>query len=138
MTDDELFMERRQLTKAKLLAKWRKTEPCPNLLEVMESLPPKHKGKTYGLDGIRIDGSPEFIWAVMSRLTDLIDGENQLTRLQLSMNNCSAAEGDFNKGNGGYVLYLRLHHRTALGSHVSAVFDKDLAGATEKYAQALT
>ena len=100
----------------------------------MQPLPPKFKGKTFGLDGVRIDGSMKFIEAVLSCLKPLIDGENNVTRLQLAHNDCSKAEGDFNKGNGGNVCYIRLHTRTAQGSATSAFFDKNLHKRTEAYA----
>lgn len=137
MTDLERSTERVQLRKANLLQTWKDLPNCENLLTNMQPLPPKHEGKTFGLDGIRIDGSKEFIFNVMSRLKDIIDGENQVTRLQLAMQNCDNAEGDFNKGNGGYVCYIRLHCRTAQGSATSAFFDRDLKVATENYAEAI-
>lgn len=137
MNELERRAERVQLRKASLLQTWRKLEPVDNLLSVMNPLPPKHEGKTFGLDGIRIDGSKEFVLAVMSRLKDLINGENQVTRLQLAMQNCDNAEGDFNKGNGGYVCYIRLHCRTAQGAATSAFFDKGLKEATSSYAEAI-
>jgi len=125
------------MTKAELLKQWQELEPAENILAKMQPLPAKHKGKTFGLDGVRIDGSKEFIFDVLSRLKDLIDGENTVTRLQLSLNDCSKAEGDFNKGNGGYVCYIRLCERTAQGAATSAFFDRDLAQATENYAKAI-
>ena len=123
------------MTKAQMLKLWDGLTPNQNPLKVMQALPPKFKGKTFGLDGVRIDGSMEFIKAVLSCLKPLIDGENTCTRLQLAHNDCSKAEGDFNKGNGGNVCYIRLHSRTAQGSAVSAVFDRDLHGATERFAE---
>ena len=137
MTEMERQSERVQLQKGNLLKTWKDLEPCNNLLSKMTPLPPKHKGKTFGLDGIRIDGSKQFVLAVLSRVKDLIDGENQVTRLQLAMQNCDNAEGDFNKGNGGYVCYVRLHCRTAQGAATSAFFDKDLRKATENFAEAI-
>ncbi len=134
MNEMERIIERKSLTKNELLKTWKKLQPCDNLLKVMQPLPDRHKGKTFGLDGIRIDGSKEFVLAVMSRLKDLIPGENQITRLQLAMQNCDNAEGDFNKGNGGYVCYIRLHMRTRDGCIAASFFDKDLAEATEAYA----
>ena len=137
MTELERIAEKPQLRKSSLLQTWRKMEPVDNLLSVMTPLPPKHEGKTFGLDGVRIDGSKEFVFAVMSKLKDLIDGENQVTRLQLAMQNCDNAEGEFNKGNGGYVCYIRLHSRTMQGAATSAFFDRDLKDATKKYAEAI-
>ena len=122
------------MTKAELLKHWQMLTPNQNPLKVMQPLPPKFKGKTFGLDGVRIDGSMEFIEAVLSCLKPLIDGENNVTRLQLAHNDCSKAEGDFNKGNGGNVCYIRLHERTLQGSATSAFFDRDLHAKTENYA----
>ena len=125
------------MTKKDLLKIWQELPANQSILDKMKPIGAHHKGKTFGLEGIRIDGSQEFVYAVLSRLQDLIAGENNVTRLQLSMSDCSKAEGDFNKGNGGYVCYIRLRTRTSLGSAVSAVFDRDLHKATEKYAEAI-
>jgi len=125
------------MTKSQLLKEWKSIPSNQPILDKMQPIDARHKGKTFGLDGIRIDGSKDFVYAVLSRLQDLIAGENQVTRLQLSMNDCSKAEGDFNKGNGGYVCYIRLRTRTMQGAAASAFFDRDLQSATEKYAEAI-
>jgi len=125
------------MTKSQILSKWKVLKPVDNLLALMKPVDAKHKGKTFGLDGIRIDGSEEFVLSVLSRLKDLIAGENNVTRLQLSLNDCSKAEANFNKGNGGYVCYIRLRTRTLQGAATSAFFDRDLHKATEDYAEAL-
>jgi len=122
------------MKKAELLKRWNELPANQNPLKVMVPLPPKFKGKTFGLDGVRIDGSMEFIEAVLSCLKPLIDGENNVTRLQLAHNDCSEAEGDFNKGNGGNVCYIRLHQRTLQGSASSAFFDRNLHKTTERFA----
>jgi len=125
------------MKKDELLKRWAELTPNQNPLAVMVPLPPKFKGKTFGLDGVRIDGSMEFIEAVLSCLKPLIDGENNVTRLQLAHNDCSKAEGDFNKGNGGNVCYIRLHQRTMQGSAASAFFDRHLNQTTEQYAKTI-
>ena len=122
------------MKKAELMKLWRELEPNQNPLEKMAPLSSGHKGKTFGLDGVRIDGSMEFIQAVLSCLKPLIDGENNLTRLHLSHSDCSKAEGDFNKGNGGNVCYIRLHERSTEAAAMSAVFDRDMNKATERFA----
>ena len=122
------------MRKDELLAMWAKLPENQNPLEVMRPLPPKFKGKTFGLDGVRIDGSIEFIKAVMSCLKPLIDGENCITRLQLAHTDCKKAKGDFNKGNGGNALYIRLHYRTAQGSAASTFFDRKYHSTTERFA----
>ena len=125
------------MTKQELLKVWQELPANQSILDKMQPIEAKQKGKTFGLDGIRIDGSEAFVFAVLSRLQDLIAGENNVTRLQLSMNDCSKAEGDFNKGNGGNVCYIRLRTRTLQGSATSAFFDRDLHKATEQYAEAI-
>ena len=125
------------MTKKELLRKWQELTPNQTILDKMQPIDHKHQGKTFGLDGIRIDGSEDFVFAVLSRLQDLINGENNVTRLQLSMNDCSKAEGDFNKGNGGNVCYIRLRTRSSQAAAVSAFFDRDLHKATENYANAI-
>ena len=122
------------MNKKDLLNHWRELTPNQDPLSVMTPIDGKQKGKTYGLDGVRIDGSMEFIDAVLSCLKPLLDGENCITRLQASHNDCSKAEGDFNKGNGGNVCYVRLRTRTAEGAASSAFFDRDLHQATERFA----
>ena len=68
----------------------------------------KHKGSTYGADGIRIEGRTEFIEAVLSRLKPLMLGENGETRLGLSL-----AQIDDNKYTyiDNHVCYVKTHER---------------------------
>jgi len=49
---------------------WQSLEPGQPIAPHFEPLPSKSKGSSYGACGIRIDGSPEFIDAVLSRLKD--------------------------------------------------------------------
>ena len=104
-----------QLKKAELLAKWREL-PESNPAQFMEALPYKHKGSTYGEDGIRIDGSPEFIFAVLSKLKQLLPLENEITRLSASFNEIAErvkVDGgvEFGGGTGKYCCYIRLAQR---------------------------
>ena len=64
--------------------------------------------------GIRIDGNPQFIDAVLSQLTDLLDGENTLTRLELSRSQVDHSRVNTNGskcGGEAEVCYIRLHRR---------------------------
>lgn len=125
------------MQKKELLEHWSKLPNNQPILPVMSVLPYKHEGKTFGLCGIRIDGSMEFIDAVLSRLQDLLDGENHVTRLQASLSDCSKAEGDFNKGNGGNVCYIRLAMRGREASIASGFFDRHLDKPTASFAKAV-
>lgn len=100
------------------LAHWRALQENQNPLAVMEPIPYKARGSTYGACGVRIDGSPEFIDAVLSRLKPLLAGENQVTRLGLSR---SVVDGSgigkvlgntaSRAGSPAEVCYIRLHQR---------------------------
>ena len=99
-----------KLTKQDVIKIWENLEP-KNPFPFMLPIPAGHKGKTFGLPGVRIDGSEEFIMAILSNLKPLLEGENTSTRLNVSFIDCSEAKDGFNKGNGGAVCYIRLHQR---------------------------
>lgn len=128
------------MKKDETLTRWKQLEPT-NPLPYMEPIPYKARGSRYGACGIRIDGTPEFIDAVLSQLKSLIDGENHVTRLELARNKVdgsgigkalpNAAHGD----KPAECCYIRLHVRGHQGAVASAFFDKHLHGATERYAK---
>ena len=70
----------------------------------------KHKGSTYGYDGVRIEGSPQFIDAVLGRLKDLLAHESATTRLGVAYAEVSARPGKDHNG-GEYVCYVKIHER---------------------------
>lgn len=84
----------------------------------MTAVPYKAEGSKYGACGIRIDGNPEFIDAVLSCLKPLIAGENGVTRLELARREVETklVINDEVKifGNSDLhaeVCYIRLHKR---------------------------
>jgi hypothetical protein len=116
----------------------------PDGLPILEHfIPIKYKatGSNYGACGIRIDGPPAFIDAVLSRLKDVIDGENQVTRLGLTRSKVVPKE--FNGKQRDYpnavldaeVCYVRLHQRGIEGA-VMLALTKAHSGATDRYEQA--
>ncbi len=128
------------MTKAQTLQAWRSLEPRQNPLALMVPIPAKTTGSRYGCCGVRIDGTPQFIDAVLSNLQGLIDGENNVTRLELARNKVTCKPGykaGQNASEGAESCYIRLHMRTRQGSHVSAFFDRDLHGASERYAETI-
>lgn len=128
------------MRKADTLKQWKALEPGQDPLAVMAPIMSGTTGSRYGCDGIRIDGSPAFVDAVLSCLKSLIPGENNLTRLELARSKVTRKPGykaGMNADVDAEVCYVRLHKRTVQGSHVSAVFDRHLHGQTEKYAEAL-
>lgn len=83
-------------------------------------IPYKHSGSTYGADGVRIEGSQEFIDSVLSRLKDLIAGENTQTRLGLNYQQVEAKPGKPNAFAGNWVCYVKLHERGGEAQMVNA------------------
>ena len=130
------------MLKADAMSHWQGLPADVNPLESMEAIPYKAKGSRYGACGVRVDGSPAFVDAVLGRLKGLLDGENQVTRLELSRQAVKPTNGVTGKayanraGGGAEVCYIRLHVRGAEGAVASSVFDRHLDGATERFARA--
>ena len=128
------------MRKHESLQHWRGLPDGQNPLAVMRPIPYRTRGSRYGCDGVRIDGSPQFIDAVLSCLKALIDGENNVTRLELARHPVEPREGfkaGQNATEGAEVCYVRLHMRSREGSHASAFFDRDLHDASERYAEVI-
>lgn len=70
----------------------------------------KHSGSTYGHDGVRIEGSPQFINAVLSRLGDLLEMENSRTRIGIAYQPVTGRPDKPNNG-GDHVCYVKFHVR---------------------------
>jgi len=105
----------------------------------MEPIPYKAEGSSYGACGIRIDGSPAFIDAVLSRIQDVLDGENTVTRLELSRNVVDGSKlgKHFGKATrNAEVCYIRLHVRGHEGAMLQAIMGEH-KGSTERYATAI-
>ena len=102
------------MTKKETLAHWLTLEAGQEITPHFTPIAYKATGSTYGACGIRIDGNPAFIDAVLSRLQDLIAGENPETRLGLARNTVDGKGLDkefLNKETGAEVCYIRLHER---------------------------
>jgi hypothetical protein len=114
------------IPKAELLAIWHGLKPKADLSRIIRPLPYKHSGSTYGNDGIRIDGSKEFIFEVLSRVKDLLACEHIETRLQLSFSEIASrtqkSDGgvEFGAGTGEYCCYIRAAQRGCEGSMAAA------------------
>jgi hypothetical protein len=110
------------MKKADALATWRNLPEGQNPLAHMTPIAYKSTGSSYGACGVRIDGNPAFVEAVLSCLKALIAGENSYTRLELSRQpvnrtfkpGLSKAEGN------AEVCYVRLHERGREAQHVNA------------------
>lgn len=125
----------KQTTKGEMLGRWMAFRKRINPLRFMQPIAYKATGSSYGACGIRIDGNPEFIDAVLSQLTDLLDGENTLTRLELSRSEVdfSKVKADGSKaGAGAEVCYIRLHKRGGEGAMLQSLISPSGNAAAER------
>lgn len=124
------------MKKSETLEQWRAMPERQPMLRHMNPIPYKARGSTYGACGIRIDGTPAFVEAVLSNLKELIAGENHQTRLALARN---VVDGSGigkelpNAENKAEVCYIRLHMRGSEGQMASMIFDRHLDEATRQY-----
>ncbi len=124
------------MKKSETLHQWQNMPDRQPMLKHMNPIPYKARGSTYGACGIRIDGTPEFVEAVLSNLKELIAGENHVTRLALARN---VVDGSGigkelpNAENKAEVCYIRLHVRGNEGAMASMIFDRHLDNATRQY-----
>lgn len=123
------------MKKSETIEAWQKLAPNQDPLAQMIPIQ-KMEGSRYGQCGIRIDGTPAFIDAVLSNLKALLDGENNVTRLELARNKVKRQDG-YKAGQNAFhhseVCYIRLHLRGEQGAMASGFFGKHLKGATERY-----
>ena len=111
------------MKKAEAITHWRELPEDVNPLETMLPIPYKATGSKYGACGVRIDGTPEFIDAVLGRLKSLLAGENMRTRLELARHEVGPVEinGEVKAfenraGGNAEVCYIRLHVRGTWGA----------------------
>lgn len=129
------------MKKSETLEAWRNMPAGQAILPHFTPIPYKAKGSTYGACGIRIDGNPRFIDAVLSRLQDLIAGENHVTRLTLARNKVDGSgigKALDNADTDAECCYIRLHMRGHEGAIASHFFDRHLDGATKQFEAAIS
>jgi len=123
------------MKKEHALKHWAALPDNMEILPHFTAIPYKASGSKYGTCGIRIDGNPEFIDAVLSRLKDLIDGENHETRLGLARNPVDGSKlgkAFSNQEEGAECCYIRLHERGHEGKIASAIFERGRDKATAR------
>ena len=81
----------------------------------------KHTGSTYAEDGIRLTGSKLFIDSVLSRLKDLLEYENNDTRLQLVYK--QSQDRDTGCELSSYNCYIQVHERGREARICNAIID---------------
>ena len=117
------------MKKKEALQHWDRLEEGQNPLDHMTPIPYKQSGSKYGTCGIRIDGNPQFVDAVLSNLKDLLGGENNSTRLELGRRKVKPTEvkGETksfdNREDDAEVCYIRLHKRGKESQQMNTLFD---------------
>ena len=125
------------MKKAEAIATWKDLPAGQPILPHFTPIPYKASGSKFGACGIRIDGNHEFVAAVLSRLKDLINGENQITRLGLAwtvIDGSGIGKVLDNAECNAECCYIRLHERGHEGKIASLILDRHLDGATAAYA----
>ena len=119
--------------KAEVLETWSRMPENQSIITHMNTIPYKTSVSKFGACGIRIDGTPQYIDAVLSHMKELLVGENQITRLERSRNDAvSEFKASPNAEKGGEVCYIRLHMRGREGQ-VAAGFDRSLNETTDRF-----
>lgn len=71
-----------------------------------------HKGSTYGEDGIRLTGSPDFIASVLARLKEVLNYETATTKLNLTYRETeSPSQQAMGQNKTSYVFYAAVKDR---------------------------
>lgn len=125
--------------KKETLAAWRAMAENQPIVKHVRPVKYKAKGSRYGACGIRIDGTPAFVDAVLSHLKELLVCENGYTRLELARHEVDGSgigKALPNAVMDAEVCYIRVHERGHEARMVNAVFGLERE-ATMKFAEAL-
>ena len=121
------------MTKQDAIERWINLEPNQDPYPHMKPIPYKATGSRYGACGIRIDGTPVFIDAVLSNLKTILQGEGMETRLELARNpvkptNINGEPKTFkNATEQAEVCYIRIHERGKQTAHAERLIQKHLS-----------
>lgn len=128
------------MEKAETMQVWHNLADNQPMLRHMTAIPYKARGSRYGACGIRIDGNPQFVEAVLSHLKELLAGENHETRLELArarVDGSGIGKELANADEGAECCYIRLHERGNEGRIASRFFDRHLDANQEAYNRAV-
>lgn len=97
-------------SKEEILAFWQKLRPDTPIQ--MKPIEYTHKGSTYGEDGLRITGSPQFISSVIARLKEFLQFETPSTKLAVSYRETeSPSKVQMGQSKTSYVFYVAAKQR---------------------------
>lgn len=97
-------------SKEEIVSFWKNLRPDTPIL--MRPVNYQHKGSTYGEDGLRITGSPQFIGSVLSRLKEFLNLETPSTNLSVSYRETqSPSKSMMGAVKTSYVFYVQTKQR---------------------------
>lgn len=97
-------------TKDEIVAYWKTLRPDSPIQ--MRPIGYEHKGSTYGEDGIRLTGSPQFISSILARTKELLAYETPTTKLALTYRQTeSPSQMAMGQAKTSYVFYVSARQR---------------------------
>lgn len=87
----------------------------PQMPLLVDPIPSSHKGSTFGEDGIRITGSPNYIYSVLARLKDFLPLESESTKLQLLFKESDRINPN-RPNKKSYAFYIQVKQRGSSSS----------------------
>lgn len=97
-------------TKDEIVAFWKNLRTDTPIQ--MRAIDYSHKGSTYGEDGIRLTGSPQFISSVLARIKELLAYETATTKLGVTYRQTeSPSKMAMGQGKTSYVFYVAARQR---------------------------
>lgn len=112
-----------RLNKKQAMEHWRNLPLVP--IKTPDVIPYKHRGTTFGADGIRLEGSRDFIDSILAQLKPLLDSENNESRLSLNYQQVDAREGKENVFAGNWVCYVKVHERGHEAKIMNTIYRPD-------------
>lgn len=82
----------------------------PEMPLLVSPIPSSHKGSTFSEDGIRITGSPNYIYSVLARLKDFLPLEGEGTKLQLLFKESDRVNPN-RPNKKSYAFYIQVKQR---------------------------
>lgn len=110
MMNQEAAPPKWKASKDQIIATWKQLRPDTPI--IMRPVPYNHEGSTYGEDGLRITGSPQFINSVLPRLKELLQFESPTTKLSLVYRETESPSKSLGGGSKtSYVFYVQAKER---------------------------
>jgi hypothetical protein len=97
-------------TKEQIVSYWKNLRPDTPIQ--MKPIDYTHKGSTYGEDGLRLTGSPQFIASVLARLKELLNFETPANKLAVTYRQTeSPSKVAMGQSKTSYVFYVAARQR---------------------------